>query len=234
MMSREFSVTFASREGRSARVNFAQKYPSNGHLLSMMKPTQRPIEFVVTFLIYCFTQPVTLTQFLLFCIKKKGKKDGIKWFMQTFPLIKKPWSLIHFEFGTISRELIFIADFFKAQTMTSFRGYDIAYVGLENPTFYSEVWKKSTAIHFLGNDLFQKGVNRGFDPNKPYFLVPPAIFPEKFIGTDRFLPTDQTQPIKIVSVGRLTWKKGYVFGLMAVKNLINEGYNVQYLSLIHI
>ena len=133
---------------------------------------------------------------------------------------------MHFEFGTIAQELIFVADFFKAKVITSFRGYDIAYVGLHQPHFYDEVWKKSTMVHFLGEDLLNKGIQRGFPKEHLYFLVSPAIFIDQFPWKKRQLP--QRGPVHLVSVGRLTWKKGYMIGLMAIKKLVEQGIDVKY------
>lgn len=167
-----------------------------------------------------------MISFYRFCVHKKGQKKGLKWFLQCFPLLQKNWNLIHFEFGTIAHELIFIADFFKAKVVTSFRGYDIAYVGLNHENYYHEVWEKSTMVHFLGNDLLRKGQQRGFSNMENYFLASPAIFIEEFPWQERKLP--EMSPIHIVSVGRLTWKKGYMIGLMAIKKLVEQGISLKY------
>lgn len=224
-LSKEFSISFASKQGKKGRQEYQKKFGS-ASLISLENPGKRPLEFASVFLFFCFTRPAAMIRFFRFCVRKKGSKNGLKWFLQCFPLVQKKWELMHFEFGTIAQELIFIADFFKAKVITSFRGYDIAYVGLPQPHFYDEVWKKSTMVHFLGEDLLNKGIQRGFPKDHPYFLASPAIFIDQFPWKKRQLP--QSGPLHLVSVGRLTWKKGYMIGLMAIKKLVDQGMDVKY------
>lgn len=224
-LSQEFSATFASRQGKKERDLYQKKF-GKASLLSLQIPWKRPLEFFPTFLKFLFLYPLSLFRFFKFCVQKKGFKQGSKWFIQCFPLLEKKWNIIHFEFGTISQELIFLAEFFQAKVVTSFRGYDIVYVGLENPTFYQEVWEKSTVIHFLGKGLLEKGKNRGLPEGKEVVLIPPAIFLDQFPWKKRSLPPKGS--IQIVSVGRLNWVKGYQFGLMAIRNLVDRNFQVNY------
>jgi colanic acid/amylovoran biosynthesis glycosyltransferase len=224
-LSKVFDITFASRQGRSGKKEYLSKF-GNANLISLENPWLRPLEFLPVFILFLISKPQKMIKFYRFCVREKGKKHGLKWFLQCFPLLQKNWSLIHFEFGTIAHELIFIAEFFKAKAVTSFRGYDIAYVGLQNENYYKEVWEKSTMVHFLGNDLLSKGIQRGFSNRGNYFLASPAIFIEEFPWQKRQLP--ELSPIHLVSVGRLTWKKGYMIGLMAIKKLVEQGVLLRY------
>ena len=224
-LSKDFPIYFASKQGKKERIDYQKKF-GPASLISLENPGKRPLEFAPVFLLFCLTRPVAMIRFFRFCVRKKGSNQGLKWFLQCFPLIQKKWDLIHFEFGTIAHELIFVADFFKAKVITSFRGYDIAYVGLNQPNYYKEVWEKSTMVHFLGEDLLNKGIQRGFPRGNPYFLASPAIFIDQFPPKLRTLPTDL--PVQLVSVGRLTWKKGYMIGLMAMKKLMEQQISFTY------
>ncbi len=218
-------MTFASRQGRKERKAFHEKFGS-ASLISLQIPWKRPVEFFIVYLKFWILFPVLMLRFLLFCSKKKGKNQGLKWFLQCFPLLEKKWNVIHFEFGTIAREFIFLAEFFDAKVITSFRGYDISYVGLDQPNFYQEVWSKSDVIHFLGQGLLKKGLNRGLPLDKEIVLISPAIFLEEFPWKKRSLPSHE--PIQIVSVGRLNWVKGYLIGLMAIKKMVQQQINLIY------
>jgi len=224
-LSKEYNITFASRQGKKERLAY-QKLFGPASLISLQNPWKRPKEFLPIFLFFCLVFPVKMFRFLKFCLHKKGKKHGLNWFLQSFPLLRKNWNLIHFEFGSIAQEQIFVAEFFKAKVITSFRGYDIAFLGLHQPEFYQEVWQKSTMIHFLGNDLLNKGIQRGFSKDGSYFLASPAIFIDQFPWKKRSLP--ESGPVHLVSVGRLTWKKGYLIGLMAIKKVLDHQQNIKY------
>ena len=224
-LSKEFSISFASRQGKKERKNYIQTF-GDASLISLQNPLKRPWELFPSFFVFCLVSPMKMIRFFNFCRSKKGSKNGWKWFLQCYPLLKKKWAIFHFEFGTISQEMIFIADFFQAKVITSFRGYDLTYVGIQDPQFYREVWEKSNLIHFLGEGLLKKGIQRGMPKGKEHALIPPAIFLDQFPWKERSLPNQG--PIHIVSVGRLNWIKGYMIGLMALKKLMDHSIDFQY------
>jgi len=115
--------------------------------------------------------------------------------------------------------------------VVSFRGYDINYVGLEKPDFYQAVWEKADHLHFLGEDLRARAIRRGCPVDKPYSYVPPALDPDHFIPESEkrggVLGTAEN-PLHVLSVGRLSWKKGYEFALQAAHLLHTEDVHIIY------
>jgi len=140
-------------------------------------------------------------------------------------------SLLHFEFGTLAVGRTYLKDLLGLKLSVSFRGYDLNFVGLDDPNYYSEVWNKVDACHFLGNDLWERAQRRGCPPEMPHVLITPAVdlssFPQPKQSRPGKLGTPE-QPLQILSVGRLAWKKGYEFSLMAIKKLIDEGYECNF------
>ena len=62
-------------------------------------------------------------------------------------------------------------------------------------------------------------------------LIPPAVDPDKFLIIERPLGEvlgTREKPLKILSVGRLEWKKGYEFALSAIKTLQDQGFVIEY------
>jgi colanic acid/amylovoran biosynthesis glycosyltransferase len=113
----------------------------------------------------------------------------------------------------------------------SFRGYDLSYAGLENPDYYTRLWENADAFHVLGRDLWRRALQRGCPPDKPHAFIPPAIDVEFFtrdqaarrvevIGPDR--------PLRVLSVGRLEWVKGYEYALAAMRLLAERGVAFEY------
>jgi colanic acid/amylovoran biosynthesis glycosyltransferase len=81
-------------------------------------------------------------------------------------------------------------------------------------------------LHFLGEDLWARAKQRGCPKDKHHVLIAPAVDVDRFklIGEKQYeILGSKERPLKILSVGRLEWKKGYEYGLSAVKILKSGG-----------
>jgi colanic acid/amylovoran biosynthesis glycosyltransferase len=136
--------------------------------------------------------------------------------------------IVHFEFGALAPDRMHLAELISCKIVVSFRGYDLNYVGLDHPGHYDEVWKRAAALHFLGNDLRRRAQRRGCPPDKPSVLIAPAI-DARYFAPDRASSTeDPGKPLRILSVGRLEWKKGYEDALVALRQLREAGVQFEY------
>jgi len=155
------------------------------------------------------------------------KNLGIKKFLKGHYFIRENFDLIHFEFGTLATEWIDLKKFIEAKLLVSFRGYDLNYYQLNNQAVYNEVWKNADAFHFLGKDLYQRALQRNYGGEKPNYFISPAIDLNLFSA-----PPSKTNfnsnVLQIVSVGRLVWKKGYEYGLKAIRILLDKNYKIHY------
>lgn len=138
--------------------------------------------------------------------------------------------LVHFEFGSLAVGRMHLRHLLGCKLVVSFRGYDLNIVGLEEPSHYEEVWRGADGIHLLGEDLWRQAQRRGCPPGKRHVLIPPAVDPAEFppatkeTGGSR--PGDR--PFRILSVGRMDWRKGYEYSLQAVRQLIDRGVACEY------
>ena len=137
--------------------------------------------------------------------------------------------IVHFEFGALAVGRTYLKRRLGCRLSVSFRGYDLSYVGLDQPGHYNEVWRDADAIHTLGRDLWRRALRRGCPPDKPHALISPAVDttyfqPDERAGED----VSETRPLRVLSVGRLEWKKGYEYGLEAVRQLKASGVPVTY------
>jgi colanic acid/amylovoran biosynthesis glycosyltransferase len=136
--------------------------------------------------------------------------------------------IIHFEFGALAAGRTHLKHRLGCRLAVSFRGYDLSFVGLDDPNHYAVVWRDADAIHTLGRDLWQRALRRGCPPDKPHALIPPAVDTATFRPADDAaspapLPPRSPAPLRILSVGRLEWKKGYEYGLEAAQLLKARG-----------
>jgi len=148
-----------------------------------------------------------------------------------FELICLKPDIIHFEFGSLVVGRTHLKQLLNCRLSVSFRGYDLNFVGLDRPAYYHEVWQQVDACHFLGQDLWRRAQSRGCPSTMPHCLIPPGIHLDKFPQIERpqsFVLGTKEHPLKLLSVGRLEWKKGYEFALQAVKLLQDQGIECDY------
>lgn len=152
---------------------------------------------------------------------------GLKKFIRGHYFIRNRFDVIHFEFATLAKEWIGVKKVVESKVVVSFRGYDLNYFEVDSQTTYNEVWNSADAFHFLGKDLFRRALKRNYNGEKPNYFISPAIDLNFFKGEGqkKYLTNGK---LHIVSVGRVVWKKGYEYGLKALKILVDKKCNVHY------
>lgn len=165
----------------------------------------------------------------------RGLRRGpLEWARRVFldsALVRLGPDLVHFEFGALAVGRMHLKPWLGCRLTCSFRGYDLNFAGLEDAGYYDDVWKGADGFHLLGQDLWQRALRRGCPPDKPHILIPPAIDTQLFSPSPREIVEScgrPDRPLRILSVGRLEWKKGYEYGLQAVARLAQDGVACEY------
>ncbi len=128
---------------------------------------------------------------------------------------------LHFGFATMALRRENVGRVIHAQQAVSFRGFDVSIYPLKHPGCYNLLWQKVDRVHTISNDLLQLAYAQGLSQQKEVFRITPAIDVEVFYCKGR---TGQLPPkIRILSVGRLHWKKGYEYALAAFSLLKDQG-----------
>jgi colanic acid/amylovoran biosynthesis glycosyltransferase len=147
-------------------------------------------------------------------------------------LIRLKPDLVHFEFGALAAGREHLKDLLDIKLIASFRGHDLNFVGLENyENYYHDTWQKADALHFLSNNLWQQSIRRGCPKNKTKVFISPAIDSAYFHPEDRIhtqLAGTPDRPLRILSVGRLHWSKGYEYALQSINRLVTQGITCEY------
>lgn len=134
--------------------------------------------------------------------------------------------LVHFEFGHSSLAHLLTCRINGVRSVVSFRGFDICYHGLEDPGFYSEVWKFADVIHCRSEGIWQRCLQRGCPPDKPHQVIVGGIDVDFFDPGGRahgMVAGSQDRPLRMLSVGRLVWKKGHEYSVEALAKLVDQG-----------
>lgn len=132
---------------------------------------------------------------------------------------------LHFGFATTALGRENVARAIGAKMAVSFRGYDINVYPVKNAGCYNQLWQRVDKVHSISDYLLQRAYRYGLSTSKPASIITPA------------LPTPVNQktvfefhdPIRVLTVARLTWIKGLEYGIQAIANLKAAGLKVQYI-----
>lgn len=178
------------------------------------------------FLYIIFTQFKKVT--LLFSL---NKKDNMRFFRNIKNIFLNRYFLnqkldwLHFGFGTMVLERENVAKAINAKMAVSFRGFDLYIYPVKHPNCYSVLWKKEVKYHVLSNEM--KEELNGYGINSSAIIkITPAIDAVKFNSLEEL--KNKESYIKIISVGRLHWKKGYQYVLDALALLKSKGIEFKY------
>jgi colanic acid/amylovoran biosynthesis glycosyltransferase len=139
-------------------------------------------------------------------------------------LVRLAPDVIHFEFGTLARSRAHVGALLGARTLVSFAGADVNLTGLDDPSFYAEVWRTIDAAHAPSEDNRRQALARGCPPDLPFAVIAPVMNLGRFEPSGRDpAPISANEPLRLVSVGRLHPKKGFDDALRAVRMVIDRG-----------
>ena len=140
-------------------------------------------------------------------------------------IIGKNLDWLHFGFATTALWRENLASAMGIKAAVSLRGFDIGLYPHQHPNCYNLLWEKIDKVHTISDDLYQKAVDLGLDSKIPYEKITPAINLDFFKSN---IDKDLHNPLRILTVGRLTWKKGYEYALKALVLLKNAQINFEY------
>ena len=177
---------------------------------------------ITTFILH----PLTCIRF--FNLEKLSHGSGtkaVKNLIINSHIIRRPLDWIHFEFATMGIYRENVAKAMGIKSAVSLRGFDIGLYPHEHPGCYNLLWKKIDRVHTISDDLYQKAVKIGLDTKTLCTKITPAINTEFFKSNSI---KNLHNPLRILTVGRLTWKKGYEYALKALSLLKNKQINFEY------
>jgi colanic acid/amylovoran biosynthesis glycosyltransferase len=165
-------------------------------------------------------------------LKAAGSKQGLK-SESLNNLLKSTlgnshFDIIHFEFSALAVLYKDVIPLLKASTVVSCRGTAEKVKPLTTPgrkEQLTELFKKIDSIHCVSADMAQTISAYCDEPGK-IFINRPSIDINYF---QRSKPYNSFLKITLLSVGRLTFQKSYLTGLLAVKQLKRHNINFQWL-----
>jgi colanic acid/amylovoran biosynthesis glycosyltransferase len=88
-----------------------------------------------------------------------------------------------------------------------------------------DTFAKATAVHCVSEAIKNESLQSGLDPAKAW-VIRPAVDPDFF--SPAVEPKTGNSTFRIITVGSLSWIKGYEYALLAVRRLVDQGVSVQF------
>jgi colanic acid/amylovoran biosynthesis glycosyltransferase len=193
-------------------------------------PRWKEILFFPFVFLYCLLiNPKAVVRYLTAGHKQWGWRSLNNLYLDARFLLLKP-SAIHFEFADLAKDRMHLKELLGCRILCSFRGHELNFVGLEEPDYYKEIWEESDGTIFVSRDLLFRAQNRGFPKDHPHWIIFGSVDTEYFDAGSREISTAGTveRPFRILSIGRLSWSKGYEYGLQAIRLLVDKGIHCEY------
>ena len=140
-------------------------------------------------------------------------------------IIGKSLDWIHFGFATTGLGRENVAKAMGTKSAVSFRGFDIGLYPHQHSDCYNLLWEKIDKVHTISDDLYQRALDLGLNTHIPSEKITPAINTEFFKSNSK---KNLHNPLRILTIGRLTWKKGYEYALKALSLLMDKQINFEY------
>lgn len=159
--------------------------------------------------------------------RKSGfaKRENVLSLLSSAHILRFKLGWIHFGFATTALKRENIAKVMNTKMAVSIRGYDIATYPLRHPNCYQLLWQRLNKLHYISDDLFLLAQKQGFNLKTPNQKITPAIDTTLFQGRERF---SFSNPLRIVTIARLNWKKGLEYTLESLSILNQKAIDFEY------
>lgn len=169
--------------------------------------------------------------------KEKLKYAVINWskfkkqrasYQKIQPLVSYRPEVIHLLTSNVFKNIEPLIQDPNIKLIVSFRGFDInvyPFQSEENKILTQRIFKRADVLHFVSKNLKATAISLGADSKKCIVINRSiSVGPnDLFEGEKRI-----SEPLLMVSVGRLVWEKGYLYALETVAILKTKGYRIEY------
>lgn len=137
---------------------------------------------------------------------------------------RKKYDYVHFGFANLIQNRAHLGKTIGAKTSVSLRGYDITYYPVVHSNFYKSSWRFIDKLQYNSTDLYKWAIFWGAKMEIESHLISAAVNDSLIVN----IPRKSDEVLRIVSIGRLHWKKGFETGIYAINVLVKKGYKVNY------
>lgn len=165
-------------------------------------------------------QPFSMLQSLSFSLSSFKKKYKQRRQMQL--LQQHPFDIIHFEFSGLAVTYLDVLNKLKSKTVVSCRGTAEKVKTITQPgriEKLANLFNVVNAVHCVSEDM--AATIAPYCTREKIFVNRPSVNPEIFRRLSEY--SSNKTMLQILSIGRFTFQKGYLNGLLAIKELKEKG-----------
>jgi colanic acid/amylovoran biosynthesis glycosyltransferase len=139
---------------------------------------------------------------------------------------KRTYDIIHCHYGPIGKLGVLLKDIgaIKGKVIVTFYGFDIGRYVKNNESVYKDLFEKGDLFIALSNHMKEKLIELGCN-KKLVIKHPLGVNPKKFTFKER--KPSSGKPVRILTVARLTEKKGLEYSIKAFAKVAKSN-NVEY------
>lgn len=209
----------------ASQPHLIQQYNLDKKLYSFFSPSKRTSRYkkAIAYLL----NPQFCYYFIRYCWLQKEVSLHYLFIIQFYNQFKKN-TVFHVHFANREKPLFDLLKigFLKSKIIITAHGFDIHNLSKEKAL---EINKWVSKITVNTTYLKTKSIDKGIQPNLIQ-VIPIGVDTSLFVlDTQEFsIKKNIDKTISLISVGRLTPLKGHIYGLKAVKLLVDKGYNITY------
>jgi glycosyltransferase involved in cell wall biosynthesis/GT2 family glycosyltransferase len=161
---------------------------------------------------------------------RRGWREELAALRQLAPLARLEPDVVHFEWESAAVDHLPLLDVWDAPTVVSCHGSGVssrphdARWGERWLAAYPLVFRRAAAVHCVADAVAANAQRYGLEPDKAR-IIRPGIDPTAFCPAPR---EEESTELRLVTVARLIWCKGYEYALVAIARLVEEGVPVRY------
>ncbi len=193
-------------------------------------PNYPIIQTILIIKVFLSLLPNLITVLRFIKLEKQQKNSALQIIKKIYlnsHILKQKVAWLHFGFATQALGSELVAKAIGAKMAVSFRGFDIAIYPLKHPNCYRLLWKHLDKVHTISDDLLNIAYRLGLPKNVTVQKITPAIDVSVFHSAARSFNIPENK-VKLLSVARLNWKKGFVDVIRALNVLKEKGIDFEY------
>lgn len=154
-----------------------------------------------------------------------------KWqnYSKLLPMVLHQPDVLHIQWAKSLQDFMILKTVFNIPIVLSLRGSHINYspiVSKKLAASYRKNFPQVDAFHAVSKAIAVEAEKYGAPTDKIQVIY--SMVPKLFFDAYQPLKPKTKNNVKILSVGRSHWVKGYTYAIQAIAALKNQGHNVQY------
>lgn len=164
-------------------------------------------------------------------VVKQSQDAAQRWrnWAKYLPVIIHLPEVFHIQWAKSTEEWMFLKNVFGVKLVLSLRGAHINYSPVADTSLaatYRRCFSQLDGFHGVSKAIIEEGKQYGVDTDKSVVIY--SGVGSEFLDAYQKRNYELQNPVKLLSVGRFHWKKGYQYALDAIDQLRQQGIQVHY------